>query len=271
MPVKFEESQVASSASPGAQLQVDSPGMRPGLLIIAAMCGMPTSGPWNLSLPDGFTTIFSRLNSGSDVLAYHLGAKIADSAEPNKYQFQFGSSTGTDGRVAAILTYSGELGQDHKKGEAGVLTDVTPPVYFFSGAAPSVVTTIDNALILRFGFISAATSVGTNHFFTGTPVLSNRVSVEAAKRAMVIAEEIAPITPPGATAIGDLNSSPGSGQGDAYGVTIAIAPDLGGGEQSGTLTRGRPQVRKADVLAAREAAKAIGAKIRTKFDPRTRR
>lgn len=136
-------------------------------------------------------------------------------------------------------------------------------------ALGSVVTTVDNVVLLRLGTLFTFAAVGTNISAAMPAGFTEEVDfAPATGRGLAVYTEDAPVTPPGTSGGGTLTFTYSGGfAAGVIGLTIALAPGAtgGGGGMGGP---GKKPITKADVLAAREHAIATGAKVKTKFDPR---
>ncbi len=201
-----------------------------------------------------------------------LASKIATAADVAAGSFLFSQTLGAAAWTVGIYRYSGASGFDSFK--AAVVGGVSTTL----SQATNIVTVADNVQVIQAIQSVFATAeptsvtdpgVNTRRAFVGGPN-----DPGAANPFALYYTEDDVVTPPGTHSahLPKAIANGASGAKTSMNYAVGIAPLLPGGtdvappqDKSGKI------ITKAEVLAIREQAKIAGARIKLKFDPRTRR
>ena len=278
MPAQLESVASNLSCIAGSTLPVNRPpGTVDGDLLLFYGTGRPRSGTdWAIGFGATVNTLHKRDNGSVDLVAMHLAWRIA-SGEPSSYTFTWPASTGTNGRSGFVARISEhDLNTPINVSSEAEVNDPGAP---FEIPCPTLTTTINDALILRIvGGQGTGWNLddGSELSYSGPQAATEELDRACGFNGMGLFREDSLFSPPGAVGVGTVTVA-ATNTILASGATVAIAPGLtgGGGTSSGGIVLGKEgkpisKFTKADVQAAREHAKTIGAKVKTKFEPRKR-
>lgn len=241
------------------------------------------------TLPGGFTKVrdFDHTTGGP---GGGWGWKIAGPSEPSTYTFTLIGATGSGNRSALMLRISGldpatpinaeGISPEHNSTPFQDPRVVTP--------APDILTTVKGCLILRMVVASVSgvlDRAGPSTYWAISGVTASLVVDEPTPVASqatdnsggaIFSEDALQVAAGQTGTAGltvDLDDANTNQIVRAFTLSAAIAPfptSGAGGMASPSPGVGKKPITKADVLAAREQAIAMGAKVKTKFDQRRR-
>lgn len=229
------------------------------LLVMSGLVNTNAAGTFSVS--NGFV-VHTTDKPGSNPTAF-VASKIAGVSEPANYTVVFSAGPAFQGMNVGIFRISGACGV-----EQPIVPLLLADAAGVAITAPSIISVKDKNLIIRsFMFDTSGTEPSSVITPAGTTlreaIVGPQPPFSSDPQGHIYTDDIL-LTPPGptGTAIITLVAHVGLIRSVAYTIAVEETPSGSGGMMGG-LT-------KEQVNAARELAKATGARIKNRFEPRRR-